>query len=114
MKIPHFHELLWLSKSWCFRLKDMNKYRIFYGLITCLLMVSCSTSASRQGKTPLLDHPSKSIIVPDCHAHPCMVSADAPGIVQFIDTWNNIHLFQSFDYNISNPATVARYYDFVW
>ncbi len=32
----------------------------------------------------------------------------------FIDTWNGIHLFQSFDYNIDNPAPIARYYDFVW
>jgi len=32
----------------------------------------------------------------------------------FIDTWNNIHLFQTFDYGISDPAAVARHYDFVW
>jgi hypothetical protein len=31
-----------------------------------------------------------------------------------IDTWNNIHLFETFDYNISNPASVAGHYDFVW
>src|SRR5258708_25318536 len=32
----------------------------------------------------------------------------------FIDTWNNIHLAQIFDYKISDPASVAPYYDFVW
>jgi hypothetical protein len=31
-----------------------------------------------------------------------------------VDTWNNIHLFETFDYNISNPASIAGYYDFVW
>jgi Hypothetical glycosyl hydrolase family 15 len=37
-----------------------------------------------------------------------------PGIRQFADTWNNIHVFQTFDYNISNPAAIAKRYDFVW
>lgn len=32
----------------------------------------------------------------------------------FIDTWNGIHLFQGFDYNIDNPASIGQYYDFVW
>lgn len=32
----------------------------------------------------------------------------------FIDTWNNTHVFQSFDYNINDPASVASHYDFVW
>lgn len=32
----------------------------------------------------------------------------------FIDTQNNIHILQVFDYSISDPATVAKYYDFVW
>lgn len=32
----------------------------------------------------------------------------------FIDTLNDIHLFQSFDYRIKDPVTVAQYYDFVW
>jgi hypothetical protein len=34
----------------------------------------------------------------------------------FIDTWNNIHLAQIFDYNISNSnvASIAPFYDFVW
>jgi len=32
----------------------------------------------------------------------------------FVDTWNNIHLFLTFDYQISDPAAVAKRYDFVW
>jgi len=37
-----------------------------------------------------------------------------PGVRPFIDTWNNIHLFQSFDYKTDDPASIARYYDFIW
>ena len=36
------------------------------------------------------------------------------GVRRFGDTWNNIHLFQTFDYNISNQTTIAKRYDFVW
>src|SRR5215470_12921500 len=36
------------------------------------------------------------------------------GIRHFVDTWNNIHIFQTFDYNISNPSAAAKDYDFVW
>jgi hypothetical protein len=43
-------------------------------------------------------------------AHP----VNKPEIRRFADTWNEIHLFLSFDYNIANPAAVARHYDFVW
>ncbi len=32
----------------------------------------------------------------------------------FPDTWNNIHTFLTFNYNISNSAAVASHYDFVW
>jgi Hypothetical glycosyl hydrolase family 15 len=41
-------------------------------------------------------------------------SAPLPGMRPFIDTANNIHVFQSFDYHISDPTTVAQYYDFIW
>jgi hypothetical protein len=32
----------------------------------------------------------------------------------FADTWNNIHPFLAFDHDISNPAALAKSYDFVW
>lgn len=32
----------------------------------------------------------------------------------FIDTWQDIHLLQDFDYNISNPTAVAARYDLIW
>jgi len=44
----------------------------------------------------------------------CQIGCNTPGLREIPDTWNNIHLFQSFDYNIRNPTPIARYYDFVW
>lgn len=41
-------------------------------------------------------------------------ASQATGIRPFIDTWNNIHVLQGFDYNIADPTTVAARYDFVW
>lgn len=41
-------------------------------------------------------------------------SAPAGRIRPFIDTWNGIHLFQPFDYDISDPARGALRYDSVW
>ncbi len=32
----------------------------------------------------------------------------------FINTLEDIHLFQSFDYRISDPTAVAQYFDFIW
>ena len=37
-----------------------------------------------------------------------------PGLRSFTDTWSNVHAFLTFDYSISNPAAVAKHYDFVW
>jgi len=37
-----------------------------------------------------------------------------PGVRPFIDTWDNIHPFLSFDYNISHPSAIAHDYDFIW
>jgi Hypothetical glycosyl hydrolase family 15 len=37
-----------------------------------------------------------------------------PGERPFIDTGTKIHLFQNFDYHVQDPASIAKYYDFVW
>jgi len=37
-----------------------------------------------------------------------------PSIRPFIDTWDNIHLFLSFDYKIPQPSAVANHYNFIW
>ncbi len=39
---------------------------------------------------------------------------NSSGVPHVADTWNNIHLFLTFDYNISDPAAIAKHYDFVW
>ncbi len=39
---------------------------------------------------------------------------DCDSIRPYIDTYDNIHLVQIFSYNINDPASIAKYYDFVW
>jgi hypothetical protein len=73
----------------------LNGQRLAYwlaGLVLLLIFSSCTPTYSRSATT----------------------SGFTPGLRPFIDTWNNIHLFQSFDYKISDPAAVANRYDFVW
>ncbi len=41
-------------------------------------------------------------------------TTSVPGVRPFVDSWNNFHIFQDFDYNIQNPGAIAQYYDFVW
>ena len=45
---------------------------------------------------------------------PTSGTVNKPEIRHFADTWNNIHLFLTFDYKISDPAAVAKHYDFAW
>ena len=76
-------------------LHPLNGQRLPYwlaGFVLLLIFSSCTPFSSRSGTT----------------------SGDTPRTRPFVDTWNNIHLFQSFDYKISDPATVARRYDFIW
>jgi Hypothetical glycosyl hydrolase family 15 len=76
-------------------LHPLNGQRLPYwlaGLVLLLIFSSCTPFYSRSGTT----------------------SDDTPRIRPFIDTWNNIHLFQSFDYKISDPAAISNHYDFVW
>src|SRR5258708_37707433 len=76
-------------------LHPLNGQRLAYslaGLVLLLIFSSCTPSYSRSATT----------------------SGFTPDIHPFIDTWNNIHLFQSFDYKISDPTAVANHYDFVW
>ena len=70
------------------------------GLALLLLLSGCSWSNT-------FDNPE---------ASPTSTSStvNKPQLRPFADTWNNIHLFLAFDYNISDPAAVAKYYDFTW
>ncbi len=56
------------------------------------------------------------LILSSCASARNSGTSQGPGekLRSFIDTWNNIHIIQSFDYNISDPAALAKLYDFVW
>ena len=76
-------------------LHPLNRQRLpcwLAGLLLLFIFSSCTPPNSSPGTTP----------------------GNTPPIGPFVDTWNNIHLFLSFDYKISNPAAVASHYDFVW
>src|SRR2546429_7789259 len=83
-------------------------YRLV-GLALLLLLSACnwSSTASNQGTHPAPTSSARSTL-------PSTRSPDQPKIRHFVDTWSNTHLFLSFDYNISDPAAVAKRYDFVW
>lgn len=84
-------------------------YRVA-GLALMLALTSCSSLVgSRPTPTPT---PIMLTLVP--LPTPGTAYTDLAGARPFIDTFNNIHLFESFDYNIPDPAAVAKYYDFVW
>src|SRR6202165_1927017 len=77
----------------------------FAGFALILVLSSCTSSGVPKNKPALIVTPLHS---------PGTPFVDLSGVRPFIDTWNNIHLFQSFDFNISDPANVAKHYDFVW
>lgn len=80
------------------------------GLALILVLSSCSSLVgSKPTPTPT---PIVLTLVP--LPTPGGAYADLTGTRPFIDTFNNIHLFENFDYNIPDPASVAKYYDFVW
>lgn len=82
-------------------LKRLLPYRLT-GLVFLLLLSGCGGTAPVS--KPGITHPTP---VPT----PSVYDQKLPPIA---DTWNNIHLFLSFDYDISNPASIAKHYDFVW
>lgn len=93
---------------------DPLKSRLSYwptGLALLLLLSGCNwSSMSGDPRT----HPTSTY---SAHATNQPSSTPSPAqakIRSFADTWSNIHLFLSFDYNISDPAAVAKRYDFVW
>ncbi len=67
-----------------------------------LLVVACGCTASSADGAGIQLTPIPTTIDP--------FSGERP----FIDTGTDIHLFQNFDYQIQDPASIAKYYDFVW
>lgn len=68
------------------------------GLACILVLASCAS--------PSGNHPAQ--MQGDSSWHPIW-----PGFAD-TDTWNDIHVFQTFDYHITDPAAVASRYDFIW
>jgi Hypothetical glycosyl hydrolase family 15 len=71
-------------------------------LLFLLLVVACGCTTSKADGEGIQLTPIPTTIDP--------FSGERP----FPDTGTNIHLFQNFDYHIQDPASLAKYYDFVW
>ena len=101
----------------------LNKYlsALFISVSIVLIMSSCvspntNTSEVKNTATTTTTATTTStkpvITTSGCNQTTC-VPTDSQ-LRPFVNTWANIHLFQSFDYNIDNPAPIAKDYDFVW
>jgi Hypothetical glycosyl hydrolase family 15 len=88
----------------CHPLSRESLPRWFIGIALLVVFTGCASS-SNGGYQQL--H-STAISASDPHSY------SKPGGRPFIDTWDNIHTFQTFDYHISHPSTNANGYDFVW
>jgi Hypothetical glycosyl hydrolase family 15 len=76
------------------------------GLAFLLLLSGC-TGSSTQSDAMTHPRPTPTFKV-------STPSSSGVAIRKFADTWDNIHLFLTFDYNLADPATSAKHYDFVW
>ena len=98
-----------------------GKYRPFLlSILLILALLAGCTSANTPPKnataahTPAPGGTPLGITVPVCRLASCTNFAPVAGVRPFIDTWENIHVFQTFDRNVSDPAASAKSYDFVW
>jgi len=98
--------------------RRLVRYSILTALALLLIITGCSSS--HKGTNSTSASQNSIVIFPTCRQASCYapptetISSGIPGVRPFIDTTYNIHLFLSFDYNISHPATIASHYDFVW
>lgn len=97
----------------------LNKYlsALFIFVSIVLIMSSCVSPSVNNPKTKATattvpTNPVVATPTPGCNQTTC-VPTDSQ-LRPFVNTWANIHLFQSFDYDIDNPAPIAKNYDFVW
>ncbi|GAC1388686.1 MAG: hypothetical protein NVS4B12_05510 [Ktedonobacteraceae bacterium] len=89
-----------------------KRFVFLFAVCSVLLLLSGCVPFGLQGNQKTSVTPTATpigVTVPSCRS-----SCTTPGLREIPDTWNNIHLFQSFDYHIGNPAPISRYYDFVW
>lgn len=83
-------------------IRQLRKQRSSVLSLLLLLVVACGCASSYPDGEEIQLTPIPTTIDP------------FPGERPFLDTEPNIHLFQSFDYHIKDPASIAKYYDFVW
>jgi len=92
----------------------------FFVALLLLVVSACSLapdSSADPTQKPLPTTPVATplgVSVPVCRMAACTNLNPVPGIRPFIDTWENIHLFQTFDFNVTYPAATAKNLDFVW
>jgi hypothetical protein len=93
---------------------------LLIGLTLLLFLTSCGSLHNEQGSNSTPTPQNKIVTFPTCRQSTCVTPTystypgSVSGVRPFIDTWNNIHRFLSFDYNIPNPSAIANRYDFVW
>ena len=86
-------------------------------IMLSLLLASCGSLQDNQGANT---SQNKVVILPSCGQSSCItptpitIPGSVPGVRPLIDTWDNIHLFLSFDYKIPQPSAIANHYDFIW
>ncbi len=54
------------------------------------------------------------IMPPICRLAACTNFHPFPGVPPFSDTWENVHRFLTFDYNVIDFVDIAKNYDFIW
>ena len=81
-----------------------------------LVLSSCSSTPANQSSGHVNQTPTRQGATSTPVSSPTGISPTVavPGLRQFINSWNNFHIFQDFDYDIQNPGAIAKYYDFVW
>ena len=85
---------------------------LFLAFLPLSLLLSGCIPLGSQGSSKTDVTPTAapiSVTIPACQS-----TCTTPGLREIPDTWNNIHLFQSFDYRIQNPTPISQYYDFIW
>lgn len=103
-----------------FPLSKLVRSSLLTGLVLFLLLASCGSLHNDQGANSTPASQNKVVILPQCGQSSCVtptsttIPGSVPGVRPFIDTWDNIHLFLSFDYKIPQPSAIANHYDFIW
>ena len=84
------------------------------GILILLLVLSSCSSNQNSTQTYHVTSKYRGITLTIEPLPTATLAASVHGVRPFVDSWNNFHIFQDFDYNIQNPSAIARYYDFVW